>query len=58
MGMSKKRRLLTTKEVAYRLGVNPRTPAVWIRQGKLKAKKVGRVWRVSEEELQKFLGPS
>jgi excisionase family DNA binding protein len=31
------------------------TVRLWIRQGKLKAVKLGGLWRISEEELQRFV---
>jgi excisionase family DNA binding protein len=38
--------LMTPREAAVHLRVTPRTVARWCRDGKLRAIKVGRVWRV------------
>lgn len=44
--------LLTVKEVAARLKLNPQTVRRWIRSGKLRGMKIGRrAWRVRFEEL-------
>lgn len=45
----------TPQEVADKLKVNIRTLYRWIREGKLKAIKVGELWRISETELNKLL---
>jgi len=47
----------TPEEVAGILKVNPKTVLRWIREGKLKAVKAGRLWRVREEDLEAFLSP-
>jgi excisionase family DNA binding protein len=48
-------KLLKTKEVAERLDVSYRTVLKLIRLNKLKAVQVGRLLRVTEEELQKYI---
>ena len=48
-------KLLTLYEVANILNVHYRTVLNWIKEDRLKANKLGRVWRVSEEELEKFI---
>lgn len=52
-----KMKLLTTKEVAALLKKSP----IWVRRevrsGRLRAVKVGREWRVREEDLALFFGP-
>ncbi len=45
----------TPQEVANKLKLNVRTLYKWIREGKLKAVKVGDVWRISETELNRLL---
>lgn len=51
------KQLLTTGEVAQRLRVHQRTVQRWISSGRLPATKVGpRIWRISPEDLKKFLG--
>lgn len=48
-------KIFTVDEVAEHLRVTPRAVREWIRQGKLKSTKIGRLVRVKEEELQKFI---
>ncbi len=48
-------RLLTLEEVAERLAVAPKTIRDWLREGKLKGLKVGKLWRVREQDLEAFL---
>ena len=43
--------LLTPSEVADWLGVKPQTVTKWLRQGRLKGIKLGRLWRVPEESV-------
>jgi excisionase family DNA binding protein len=47
--------MLKTREVAKILSVKPRTVAKWIRNGDLKAVKVGTNWRVRREDLDDFI---
>jgi len=46
---------LTVNEVAEKLRLHPATIAKYVREGKILALKFGRVWRIREEELTKFL---
>ncbi len=48
-------RLLTTKDVANRLGVESRTVVQYIKQGRLRATRLGRDYRITEAALQAFL---
>lgn len=48
-------RLLTTKDVANRLQVSPRTVARLIEAGELSVKRIGRSVRITEEALTAFL---
>jgi len=48
-------RLLTIPEVAERLRVNPKTVRRWIGGGELAAYRVGRQWRITEDQLTQFL---
>lgn len=48
-------RLLTVKEVSLYLKLNPLTVYEYIRSGKLQAVKLGRYYRISEEDLTVFL---
>ena len=45
---------LTPDEVAERLQRSPELIRRWIREGRLRAEKVGRSWAVTERELNKF----
>jgi len=48
-------KLLTPEQAADRLAVSPKTLRDWLRDGKLKGVKVGRLWRVREADLDAFL---
>lgn len=48
-------RLLTPEEAAERLVVSPKTIRDWLRQGKLKGVKTGKLWRIRERDLEAFL---
>lgn len=48
-------RVYTLDEVADILTLTKRTLYTYIKEGKLKAVKIGREWRVSEETLRKFI---
>lgn len=52
--MKNVKRLLTPREVGKQLGVTPRTVVRWINEEKIKAVKVGRVWRIPEEEVREI----
>jgi excisionase family DNA binding protein len=45
----------TIAEVATHLKVSTRTVREWLRSGKLKGLKAGRLWRIREEELRAYL---
>jgi excisionase family DNA binding protein len=44
-------RYITTAEAGRRLGVVAHTVRAWIRQGRLRAQKVGRSWVVEEPSV-------
>ena len=46
--------MLTLIEAAARLGLAASTLRVQIRNGKLRAKKVGRDWTVTEREVERY----
>lgn len=48
-------RLLTTKEAAERLRLHPKTVEAYFRQGRIRALKTGRNWRVLDNELESFI---
>jgi len=47
--------LLTPEQVAEKLQLSLITVKRWLTAGKLPGYKVGRQWRVSEEQLQQFI---
>ncbi|MEM5816034.1 MAG: helix-turn-helix domain-containing protein [Candidatus Aenigmatarchaeota archaeon] len=49
-------KLYTPEEVAEILKVSVITVKKWLRSGELKGIKVGKLWRIREEDLQEFLG--
>lgn len=48
-------RVYTLDEVAEVLKITRRTLYTYVKEGKLKAVKIGREWRVSENALQAFI---
>lgn len=48
-------RVYTLDEVAEALKITRRTLYTYVKDGKLKAVKIGREWRVSEAALQDFI---
>jgi excisionase family DNA binding protein len=48
-------KLLTLEEVSEIIGIGPVSIRRWIREGKLKAKKIGPRYYVQEEHLKEFL---
>lgn len=48
--------LLTPEQVAQRLQVTERTVYTWLRSGRMRGVKLGRLWRVTEEDVAAFLG--
>ena len=52
---NEKDKLYTTTEVAEMLQVRLQTIGNWCRTGKLKAKRVGRGWRIPASELSNFM---
>jgi len=46
----------TPQEIANKLKIDIRTVYRWIKEGSLKAVKIGRFWRISESELKRLLG--
>lgn len=49
--------LLTVQEAAARLKCSKNAVYGWIRAGKLKALKVGSLWRIRVKDLEDFLEP-
>lgn len=50
-------RLLTPEEAAEILAVSPKSIREWLRKGKLKGLRAGRLWRIREGDLEAFLDP-
>lgn len=48
-------KIYTLDEVADILKISKRTLYTYIKEGKLHAVKIGKAWRVSEENLQSFI---
>lgn len=46
---------ITVSQIASSLNIDPETVRVYIRKGELKAKKIGREFRVHPKELEAFL---
>lgn len=44
------------KEVADILGVHYMTARKWCLEGRIKAQKIGRLWRVADDELKRVMG--
>lgn len=51
-----KYKLYTVKELEPVLGKSRQSIILYIKAGKLKAKKIGNQWRITEEALREFLG--
>jgi excisionase family DNA binding protein len=48
-------KVYTPEGAAEALLVSPKTIRDWLRTGKLKGIKIGRLWRVRESDLEEFL---
>ena len=48
-------KLLAPEEAANLISVSPRSIREWLRKGKIKGVKAGRLWRIREGDLEKFL---
>ncbi len=48
-------KVYTVKELSDLLKVKPSTVRSWVNQGKLKGVKLGKLWRIPEEEVQRIL---
>jgi excisionase family DNA binding protein len=49
------KKFLSIQEVAALLSIQEQTIRLWLNQGKLKGKKIGRLWRVEPAELDRFI---
>lgn len=50
--------IYTPEEIADKLKASRRTVYRWIEKGELKAFKAGKMWRITREDLEEFLGRS
>jgi excisionase family DNA binding protein len=50
-----KEKFYSPKEIADHFNIKPDTVRKWIKQGKIKAIKLGDIWRISETDLNKFI---
>ena len=48
-------KIYTPEEIAERLQVQERTVYGWLRSGKLRGSKLGRLWRIREHDFVAFL---
>jgi excisionase family DNA binding protein len=48
-------KVLTPEQVAERLQIVPKTVYRWLNDGRLEGVKLGRLWRVREDDLEAFL---
>ena len=48
-------KMLTPSEIAEKLNIHPNTVRDYLKAGILPAVKLGRVWRVEEEDLEEFI---
>jgi len=48
-------RLLKPEEAAARLAVSPKAVRAWLREGRLPGIRLGRLWRISEAALERFI---
>ena len=53
--MANELKVYTLEEIAELLHITRRTLYTYVKEGKLKAVKVGKYWRVTEKNLQEFL---
>ncbi len=48
-------KLYSVKDLHNALGINERTIRDWFNKGRLKGRKIGNEWFITEENLKKFL---
>ncbi|MBK9943669.1 MAG: helix-turn-helix domain-containing protein [Kouleothrix sp.] len=53
-GHAVEKQYLTASEVAALLRISPQTVSSWCREGRLKAIRAGRVWRIRPADLEEF----
>jgi excisionase family DNA binding protein len=50
--------LLTVEQAAAKLQIAPKTLKDWLRAGRIKGVRVGRLWRIKERDLEAFVDQS
>lgn len=48
-------KLLTPEQAAERLNVSDWTIRAWLRSGRIKGVKIGKLWRISEDEIDAMI---
>ena len=48
-------RYFSVKQLAAYTGLNAQTIYNWVEAGKIKARKVGRVWRIDKEHFDQYM---
>ena len=48
-------KLLKPEEVAAHLAVSPKSVRQWLREGRIKGLRAGKLWRIKPAELERFL---
>lgn len=48
-------KVYTVQEASEVLGVSPLTLGKWLREGKIIGVKLGKLWRITETDLQDFI---
>lgn len=49
---------ITVQEAAEILSINPRTVTKYLMTGQIKGAKIGRIWRLEEQDVHKFFADS
>lgn len=44
--------MLSVKEVSERLGIHEKTVYIWAKQGKIKSIRMGKLYKITEEEVE------
>ena len=52
------KKIFTPEEIADELSVSRKSVYVWLQKGELAGFKVGKLWRITREDLENFLGRS
>lgn len=48
-------KVYTVQEASEALGISPLTLGKWLREGKIVGVKLGKLWRITESDLQNFI---